>query len=199
MSAQDAISAEHRLTVAGFGGQGVLTLGKLICVSAIGEGKQVTYLPSYGSEVRGGTAHCHVVVSPDPIFSPFVERADSIIVLNHPSFERFGSILRPGGIAVLNTSLVEPGDYESAHRATVLPIRATELAAEMGNVLVANVLLLGAFLEVSNICRRESVERALRQFLKGPKSLKVEINLRALQRGAELAAELLQPGRRAGH
>jgi len=193
--AQQTASSEHRIMIAGFGGQGVLTLGKLLCVSAMNEGKQVTYLPSYGTEVRGGTAHCHVVISPERIFDPLVETADSLIILNYPSFERFRHILRPGGVAVLNASLVDPGEYAAHQQVTVVPIRATELAAEMGNVLVANVLLLGAFLEATELCRRESVELALRQFLTGPKSRDMELNLAALHRGSRLAAETLQPGR----
>jgi len=184
--------------IAGFGGQGILTLGRLLCVGAMNEGKQVTYLPSYGSEVRGGTAHCHVVISPEPIFSPFVETADSLIILNHPSFERFGEIVRPGGLVVLNTSMVEPGDYERTHRVRLLLVSATELAAEMGNVVVGNVLLLGAFVAASDVCALDSVEGALRELLAGPKSSTIEINLKALHRGAEIAAETARV-RKAAH
>ncbi len=191
--AKDATDQEHRITIAGFGGQGILTMGRLLCGSAMKDGKQVTYLPSYGSEVRGGTAHCYVVISPEPIFSPFVEMADSLIIFNHPSFERFGDAIRAGGLVLLNSSMVEPGDYERTHRVVLVPIRATELAAEMGNVVVGNVLLLGAFVAVSGICRLESVEGALREFLTGPKTSTLELNLRALRRGAEIGTQSALP------
>ncbi len=193
MSLKDSTREVHRIIIAGFGGQGVLTLGRLLCMSAMSEGKEVTYLPSYGSEVRGGTANCHVVISPDQIFSPFVEKADSLIILNRASFERFRDAIRPGGLLVVNTSLVELGDYESTHQVTVLPVPATEQAAELGNVLVGNVLLLGAFRKATGICCRKSVEQAIRQLLTGRKSRDIEVNQKALERGTQLAAELLQP------
>lgn len=186
-----SVPEEHRIIIAGFGGQGVLTLGKLLCMSVAAEGSEVTYLPSYGSEVRGGTANCHVVVSNSQIFSPFVETAHSALILNMPSFERFGERIRGGGALVLNTSLVEPGDYEEKHDLTVLGIPATETAAEMGTTLVTNVVMLGAFLRARGLCEPGSVEDSLREFLRGPKSDKIEINLRALARGAELAERQL--------
>jgi len=186
-SIQNTANHEHRLIVAGFGGQGVLTLGKLLCLAAISEGKQVTYLPSYGSEVRGGTANCNVVISTGEIFSPVVERADSLIILNELSFERFGGLVEEGGLLVLNTSLVDPGDYAQAHSARVLGVAATERALELGNLVVANVIMLGAFLGASGLCKSANVEKALGQTLTGRKSAALEINLCALQEGLELA------------
>jgi 2-oxoglutarate ferredoxin oxidoreductase subunit gamma len=185
-------SDEHRIIVAGFGGQGVLTLGRLLCTAAMKEGRHVTYLPSYGSEVRGGTANCHVVISPEEIFSPYVELADSLIVLNQPSFDRFGDIVRPGGLVVANTSLVDPGQYERSHEVTLLRVPATEQAAELGNVLVANVMLLGAFLGAMPLCGRECVEEALRQTLSGRKSKALDLNLKAYAKGAHIAQHALQ-------
>ena len=192
MKRTSALEGEQRLIVAGFGGQGILTLGKLLCLAAMQEGRQVTYLPSYGAEVRGGTAHCHVVISPDPIFSPLVEQADSLLILNAQSFERFANSVRPGGLLVLNTSLADPGDYAVSHPVTLLPVPATERALELGTVLVANVLMLGAFMKAAGLCRDESVEAALRQSLTGRKSKSLEVNLQAYKAGAALAQRALR-------
>jgi 2-oxoglutarate ferredoxin oxidoreductase subunit gamma len=196
MAARNRTSRVHRIIIAGFGGQGVLTLGKLLCAAAISEGREVTYLPSYGSEVRGGTANCHVTISDGQIFNPAIEVADSTIIMNRPSFEKFGKIVGPGGIVALNTSLVDAGDYARSQKVTLIPIRATELALEMGNIVVANVLLLGAFNRAVRACRMESIEQALRDLMAGRKSSGLELNLKALSEGARLADELLRTGNR---
>ncbi len=182
-----AASKEHRIFVAGSGGQGVLTLGKLLCLATINEGQKVTFLPSYGAEVRGGTAHCHIVISPEQIFNPIVEQADALIILNEQSFERFGETIRPGGLVLVNSSLIQPGDYESTHEVALLRVPATERATELGNVVVANVLLLGAFVQASGICEHKSIELALRRSLTGRKSESIGINLKAFALGAKLA------------
>lgn len=192
MAVTQVASAEHRVFAAGFGGQGVLTLGKLLCLAAMNEGREVTYLPSYGAEVRGGTAHCHVVISPEQIFSPIVEVADSLIILNELSFERFGEMIRPGGLVILNSSLVDPGDYARTHEATVLALPATERAEQMGNVLVANVLLLGAFLAATGLCQDETARHALRQTLTGSKSKSLGVNLKAYDAGTAMAQQILR-------
>ena len=189
---QQPESHEHRIIVAGFGGQGILTLGKMLCLSAMNEGRQVTYFPSYGAEVRGGTANCNIVISPSQIFSPIVEDADSLIILNELSLERFGDSIKPGGLLVLNTSLADVGDYSSRHEVTMLPLPATERAIQMGNVLVANTIMLGAFVRTTHICRDGSIEQALRQTLTGKRSKHMDINLEAFRTGALLAEEVLQ-------
>ncbi|MDP6438616.1 MAG: 2-oxoacid:acceptor oxidoreductase family protein [Candidatus Brocadiia bacterium] len=183
---ENTTDGEDRLIVAGFGGQGVLTLAGLLCQAAMEEGRQITYLPSYGGEVRSGTVNCQVVISGGEIYSPVVEAADSLIILNEMSFERFGDAIRDGGLLLLNTSLAAPGDYAREHRARVLPVRATELAAEMGNVVVANTIMLGAFLGATAMCGEETVAEVLRRTLTGRKSNVLELNLRALQAGIGL-------------
>ncbi|MBS3761853.1 MAG: 2-oxoacid:acceptor oxidoreductase family protein [Planctomycetes bacterium] len=189
MNADISTADEHRIIIAGFGGQGVLTLGKLLCTACMDEGKAVTYLPSYGSEVRGGTANCHVVVSPQQIFSPLVENADSLIVMNAPSFERFSDSLKPGGLMILNTSLVNPGTYADDRELVFLPIEASERATNLGNVLVTNVIMLGAFLALSGLCPVTRVQDAIRQLMSGRKSKNIDINLSALDEGIETARE----------
>lgn len=191
-------AAEHRLLIAGFGGQGVLTLGKLLCMAAMDEGKHVTYVPSYGSEVRGGTANCHVVISGGPIFSPVVERPHSLVILNQLSYGRFAGQVRPGGLMVLNSSLVtaSAGDDGAEGRsddgARTLRIPATERAAELGNVLVANTIMLGALVEATHICRQESVWGALEETLKGKKAQLLPLNREAYDAGAQLARTQLE-------
>jgi 2-oxoglutarate ferredoxin oxidoreductase subunit gamma len=183
MTAQSDKNREQRVLIAGFGGQGILTLGKLLCNAAISEGKNVTYMPSYGTEVRGGTCNCHVVISPEEIFSPYVETADSLIILNELSYERFHSTLRPGGLLVVNTSMVQPSEKDNPCRGQVLGLPATETAGQMGNVLVANVILLGAFVGATGICGEESIELAIREWLSDGKGDKIPLNLDAFRRG----------------
>lgn len=185
MTPQTDNNTEQRILIAGFGGQGILTLGKLLCNAAISEGKNVTYMPSYGTEVRGGTCNCHVVISPEEIFSPYVEAADGLIILNELSYERFRPTLRPGGLLVLNTSMVDPETYEGDSDARILGLSATETAGEMGNVLVANVLLLGAFIGATGLCGAESIEQAIRDWLGEGKEEKIPLNLEAFRRGME--------------
>jgi 2-oxoglutarate ferredoxin oxidoreductase subunit gamma len=172
----------ERVIFAGFGGQGVLTLGKLTAGLGLGVFPHVTYFPSYGTEVRGGTANCQVILSSEEIASPVVERADSLIVMNQPSLERFLPVLLArGGRAYVNSSLAEVPDDP---RVTALP--ATDLAADLGDVQAANMILLGAYLAGRKLFAREAVERFLVQRLKKKGDAVVELNLRALGQGWEM-------------
>ena len=188
MARKKATAQEHRLIIAGFGGQGVLTVGKLLCTAAMHEGKQVSYLPSYGSEVRGGTANCHLIISSTEIFSPVVETADSLIILNEQSFERFGKMLRAGGVLVLNTSLVKASPSRGLDKSTIVSVPATEKAAEIGSVLAANMMMLGAFVAATSLCGRDSAEAAIRDSLTGAKSEVLPVNLQAFQMGMDIGA-----------
>jgi len=180
-------AAEHRCIVAGFGGQGVLTLGKLLCSAALDEGRLVTYLPSYGSEVRGGTANCQVVVSPKAIYSPLVEKADSLVILNQLSWERFAGRLKTGGLAVVNTSAMEENPRTADARLLALP--AGQMAAELGNMQVTNVVMLGAFLTACPLVKAQTVLAALESVLGKRKQHLLEINLQAFEAGARFASE----------
>jgi len=194
MKAVSSPCGEHRILIAGFGGQGVLTAGKLLCTSAISEGLQVTYLPAYGSEVRGGTANCHVVISPQPIFSPYVERADILIMLNQLSLERFVQILKPSGCLLVNSSLVQVDGVDLPGGLQVWQVPATEKALAMGNVLVANVVMLGAFAEVSGALNDQTFKEALERSLGGKKSKLITLNLEAFKKGRALAREAAHNG-----
>lgn len=173
----------ERMIFAGYGGQGLMMLGKVMALSAMMEGKNVTWFPSYGAEVRGGTAHCHVVVTDDQIYSPLVETATALVIMNGPSLKRFSPRLADGGTMVLNTSLAEPSDDLNG---SLVSVPATDIANELGNIRVANIVMLGALNAARPIVDDATVEKALRESLKGKEQL-VEVNLAAYARGREAA------------
>jgi len=180
---------ECRLIVAGFGGQGIMTLGKLLCTAAMHEGKNVTYMQSYGAEVRGGTANCQIVIGTGTIYSPVVEQADTLVVLSQPSYDRFAPLLRPDGLMLVNAStvVVGPDGAGAARRLVRLP--ATEIAAEMGDVRVANVIMLGALLRLTQLVGLEACQAAMAQLLGRRRPELLDLNERAMARGRELAAD----------
>ncbi len=180
---------EYRAIVAGFGGQGILTLGRLLCTAAMADGRQVTYLPSYGTEVRGGTANCQVVVSDGTIYSPLVEEADALIILNQLSYERFLPRLNSGGLLVVNSSGVDLEQVPCPPGARRVCVPAAERAAELGDVRVGNVLMLGAFTQASSLVSRQSCEAALETAFSDRKADLLDVNKRALAEGVHLAAE----------
>ncbi len=145
----------QKAILAGFGGQGVLMMGVTLATAAMREDKYVTYLPTYGAEVRGGTANCTVSVGDEEIASPIASNPDFLVVLNAPSLHKFQSILRKGGDCLLNTSLV----HEKSIRkdVNVYEIAASEMAEEMGELRSANMIILGAFLKISGMVQPETV------------------------------------------
>ena len=173
----------ERVIMAGFGGQGLMLIGKLLAEVAMHEGKQVTYFPCYGTEVRGGTANCHVVVSDEEIFSPVVEEADSLIIMNQDSYDTFAAILKPEGALFLNTSMAKT-DPKGKGRAIGLP--ATELATSLGNVLVANMIMVGAYNAAKEVVADESIVSYLETSLTGKKHALLGLNKRALAEGRRL-------------
>ncbi len=176
--------SELRLVIAGFGGQGLLTAGKLLCRSCLNENRNVTYLPSYGSEVRGGTANCHVVISDKTICNPSVDIADAMIILNELSMARFADKIKEHGLLLVNSSLIDI-DAHTIRTDNVFAIPATQMAAELGNVIVANIIMLGAFVAHSSVCKLETVEDSIRTWLESKNRIRnLELNLRALQCGA---------------
>ncbi len=174
----------NEIIIAGFGGQGVLLMGQLITYAGMIEGKNVSWLPSYGPEMRGGTANCNVIVSDEPVGSPVVTEADCAIVFNKPSLDKFEKFLKPGGTLFINSSLIDKKPARSD--ITVYYIPASDAALGMGNVKVLNSVMLGAYLEVSNIVKRESVTEALVKTFGESKKHLVELNEKALSEGAKL-------------
>lgn len=151
----------EEILIAGFGGQGVMSLGQLIAYAGMLEGKGVSWLPSYGPEQRGGTANCAVVVSDEPVGSPLVTTPSTAVVLNNPSFDKFEPRVRPGGLLIINSSLVTR--VSNRKDIKVIEVSATDMANDLGNARVANMILLGAFLEMTKIVSTESVIESLKK------------------------------------
>lgn len=174
----------QKICCAGFGGQGVLSMGKLLAYAALLEGKEVSWCPSYGPEMRGGTANCAIVVSDEPIGSPVITAgATASVVMNLPSFDRFVEIVGPGGNVILNSSLIDKKVERTDVNAYYVP--ANDIAKELNNPKLANIVLLGALIEVDQTV---SVQACLDAFLKvfGENKAKfIPANKEALNRGAE--------------
>lgn len=173
----------HEIIVSGFGGQGALFAGQLIAYAALAEGRHVTWIPSYGPEMRGGTANCTVVISDDEIGSPLVRRPGAVIVLNSPSFERYEPLVQKDGILFVNASIIDSVSERSDIR-TVL-IHANEIAAELGAVQLANVVMVGALAITTGAVKVETLGRVIEGHLSARHRDKLEANRQALQRGVE--------------
>lgn len=174
----------EQIIIAGFGGQGVMSLGQMVAYAAMEEGREVSWLPSYGPEMRGGTAFCHVIVSDEPVGSPIITVADSVLVLNRPSLERYEGAVRPGGKLFVNSSLIPV--KATRQDITVHYIPANDIAGEMGNARVAGMVMLGAYLQATGTVAAESVVRAILKVLGEGKAKLLAINEQALARGAAL-------------
>ncbi len=173
---------EH-IIIAGAGGQGVMLLGKVLSVAAMRGEKFVTCLPSYGAEVRGGTAHCSVVISDKEIGSPYVDKADTLIVMNKPSLGRFKSRINKKGLLIINSSLID--NYPDRSNA-VLQYPFTDMAIDIGNIKVANMIALGAFVSHKKTVSLKDVFEAIAEITPSEKKGLIEINKRALEKGAGL-------------
>ena len=167
---------------AGFGGQGVLLMGQLLAAAGMMEGKHTTWVPSYGPEMRGGTANCSVMLSDEEIDSPIITRPTSLIVMNRPSLEKFESKVVPGGSIFVNSSMIDIKVTREDVNAYYVP--CNELAAELGNNKVANMIMLGAYLGKSKCVDVETVLDALLEKLGQKKAKLIPLNREALLRGA---------------
>lgn len=175
----------EKIICAGFGGQGVMAMGQMLTYAGMIEDKQVSWLPSYGPEMRGGTANCNVIVSEKLIGSPIiVDDATCAIVMNLPSLDKFEADLATGGKLLINSSLIE----KKATRDDVVPyyIPANEIAIELGNARVANMVMLGAYIELTKAVEVESLHKALMKVFGEKKAHLMDVNKEALRRGAEL-------------
>ena len=171
----------------GFGGQWVLSMGYTLATAAKLEGKHVTYFPSYGVEVRGGTANCTVAVADEEIASPVASEPEFIVAMNQPSFARFQSILQAGGLILVNSSIVDisaaRGDIE------IVAVPTSELAEELGTIKVANMIMLGAFIKASSIISYDFMIKNLLQILGEGKSKLIKLNKEALEMGFNYVKE----------
>lgn len=176
--------------VAGFGGQGVLFIGNLLAYAAMEEGYRVTFMPSYGVEMRGGNANCDVIISSEEIGSPVIDNPCSAIFMNLLSLERFQKSLTPGGHLLFNSSLVDPARV-IRHDVVLLPVPANELASELGNSQLASLVALGVYVEKTQVLKKENMEGAMKKMIP-PKMHErfLDANLSALRRGFKFAMEL---------
>ncbi|PAB60609.1 2-oxoacid:acceptor oxidoreductase family protein [Anaeromicrobium sediminis] len=147
---------------AGFGGQGVLTAGLIIAKTGMNNNKNVTWIPSYGSEMRGGTANCNVKISDSKISSPFVKEIDILVAMNMPSIAKFEPMLRPGGIIISNKSIVKDWDFRSDIR--VVEVNATTIADEMANPKGSNIVMLGALAKTGELFDKDTMEKGIEEF-----------------------------------
>lgn len=173
---------EQKIIFAGFGGQGVLLAGQLLAQAAMIEDKSVTWLPSYGAAMRGGSANCSVVISDDQVACPAVSEIDVAVIMNKLSLEVFQKDIKPGGTLIYNASLIDKPPLRSD--ITVIPVKCNEIASDLGNAKVANIVALGAYINFSNIVSKESVLQALRLKMGETKVHLIPVNSEALDRGA---------------
>lgn len=170
----------EKIICAGFGGQGIMAMGKVLALSAMREGKFVTWLPTYGAEVRGGTAHCMVIISDQEIASPFIEKADTLIILNAPSLKKFKNSIRNKGLLLVNSTLADCKG--TSRRLDVVEVPMTEMATKLGLDRVANTIAIGAYLAKKKIISMATMEKSIEEVLAHKEKL-IVINKRALEEG----------------
>jgi len=173
----------YEIVLAGFGGQGILFLGKMIALAGMLDGKEVSWIPSYGPEMRGGTANCSVVVSDRRIGTPVVSRPNVLVAMNRPSLEKFEGKMQPGGHLFINKTLIEiphtRQDIDAAY------LEMTGIAGQLGNPRLANVVALGGLIARVPVVDREAVLKALHYELSGKKAALLDLNIRALDAGQQ--------------
>jgi 2-oxoglutarate ferredoxin oxidoreductase subunit gamma len=175
------------MVFAGFGGQGILTMGMTVSYGAVDMGLETSWIPAYGPESRGGTSNCTVMVSDQKIASPLTNTPGAVIVMNEPSFAKFVPRLKPGGIAVCNRDLITS---ETERRdITLIWVNANLEAKELGNLMTAGNICLGALNSRAGFLTREGVEKGLSHIFTGGKAKLIPLNLKAYDRGVELAGD----------
>src|SRR6056297_1455539 len=179
----------HGTIVSGFGGQGVMLIGQILSYAAMVEGKNVTWLPSYGPEMRGGTANCMVVIDDEIVGSPIIDKPTEVIAMNIPSLIKFEDELEKDGVMILNSSVIDIEPERTDIK--VVKIDANKIADEIGNLKVANMVLLGAYIEAAKIITLPAVQKALENKLTGKKAKLVQLNIEAVKRGMQVAKEQL--------
>ncbi len=176
---------QEEMIFSGFGGQGALFAGMVLAYAGMDNGKNVTWIPSYGPEMRGGTAHVTVIISDDEIGSPVIRRPSTTMVLNNPSMEKYEPLVKEGGVLVYNSSLISSSPRRTDLR--YVPVPANDIATELGSIKMANMAMLGAVVAATDVLPLETVIQALRDHLPESKRVLLEPNVRAFRRGAVLA------------
>ncbi len=177
--------SEHAIIISGFGGQGVLFAGQLLAYAGMDSGRHVTWIPSYGPEMRGGTANCTVIIGDEQIGAPVVARPDVAVVLNRPSFNKYEPLVKPGGLLVINSSII---DARPA-RADIewVAVAANDIADRAGSIKMLNMAAVGALLARRPVLPLEAIEAALANHLPPRKAELVPLNIAALRAGYETA------------
>lgn len=176
---------QTEILIAGFGGQGILFAGQVLAYAAMDSGLEVTWIPSYGPEMRGGTANCTVIIADEEIGSPTVRNPKAAMVFNLPSFDKYETLVVPGGVLIANASLINR-DF-SRHDLNAVSIPANELAESLGDKRLTNMVMLGAMLELLPVQTIESIEAALRAHLPERHKHLLPMNSKALRLGVEYA------------
>ena len=176
---------QNDVIMAGFGGQGILLIGKMLAYAGMHEGKEVSWLPSYGPEMRGGTANCTVVISDRPVGSPVIRSPRAVVAMNLPSLDKFEPDVRPGGLLLINSSLIDR--KTTRDDVTVIEVPANEIANELGNRRGANMVALGAYLGASDAVSLDGVIEVVRETFAAKPGV-IDVNITALRRGHEIGA-----------
>ena len=176
-----------QILIAGFGGQGILFSGKLLAYKALSEGKELSWLPSYGPEMRGGTASCSVTISDEPVGSPIIDHPDVLIVMNLPSLDKYESAVVPGGTIFVDSTLIQRKVQRTDVRAVYIP--ATRLAQQNGFSTLANMILLGKILSDRGEFTEEGIRAALGKVISARHADMLDVNRKALQIGADYPEE----------
>ncbi|QGT99872.1 2-oxoglutarate/2-oxoacid ferredoxin oxidoreductase, gamma subunit [Candidatus Syntrophocurvum alkaliphilum] len=181
------MAKERQVLFAGFGGQGVLSMGQFLTHAAMGSGKHVSWVPSYGAEMRGGTANCLVTIAEDEISSPLTDSPAMAVIMNRPSLDKFEPKVKPNGTIVVNSSLVDR--KPSRDDLNVLELPVNKLAEEMGNPKSANMILIGAYLQKTGVVNVEDALDYFEDIFKGKKESVIENNKEAFLAGVKYAKE----------
>ena len=171
----------EEIICAGFGGQGIMLLGKVIARAALKENKHVTWIPSYGAAIRGGTAFCMVVIADSEIASPYTDKCDTLFVFNQPSWDKFKNRVKKGGLVLLNSTLIKVGSAPKNLKIRKIPF--TGIAAALGQMRVANMVALGAFLKEKKILKRQAVFKVFSEIAPKDKRHLLEVNREAIEKG----------------
>lgn len=176
--------------IAGFGGQGVMLIGNLLAYAGMEHGLNITYIPVYGPEMRGGTANCTVVLSDEDIGSPLIQSPVSLIIMNGPSLDKFQPRLQDGGIQIINSSLVDM-DLAEKDRVKSIPVKANDISNELGNTRMANMVALGAYVRTTGVLPVERVQKSLDKVISKRFAEMIPLNAKAIQAGADAVEEYL--------
>jgi 2-oxoglutarate ferredoxin oxidoreductase subunit gamma len=172
-----------KIVIAGFGGQGVMFLGKVLAYTGMDSNLELCWIPSYGPEMRGGTANCSVILSDEEIHSPVIDQADAAIVMNMPAYEKFSPRVRPGGVLIVNSSLADIQDERTD--ITVVKVPATDLANEIGSPKIGNMICLGALLPHLKLVQSENIEQVIKK-LTGKRPELFDVNMTAIKKGMDV-------------